>query len=131
MGMFKQMKDLKAVVSAAPTMIEQGQQMAANAQAMQAAQMQQMQQAMAYQQQVAQPLSPETLAPINGVDLPTYAWVGKRVAEQGYDQSLCHGFAAQKGISAADWDAAAAGWTARMTATPAVGPEFRRHYDVA
>lgn len=131
MGMFKQMKDLKATVAAAPGMIAQGQQMAANAQAMQAAQMAQMQQAMAQQQAAAQPLSAEALAPINGVDLPTYAWVAKRVAGHGYDQSFCHQYAAQKGISAADWDASAAGWSARMQATPALGQEFRRHYDVA
>ena len=131
MGMLKNMKDLKATVAAAPGMIDQAQVMAANAQAMQAAQMQQMQQAMAYQQSAAQPLPAEALAPINGVDLPTYAWVGKRVAAHNYDQSFCHTYATQKGISDADWAAAAAGWTARMQQYPALGQEFRRHYDVA
>jgi len=131
MGFLKNMKDMKATVAAAPGMIAQGQQMAANAQAMQAAQMAQMQQAMAHQQAVAQPLPADVLTPINGVDLPTYAWVSKRIAAHGYDQSFCHQYAAQKGISAADWDAGAAGWTARMTSTPALGQEFRRHYDVA
>ena len=51
MGFLKGMKDMKATVAAAPGMIDQAQQMAASAQAMQAAQMQQM---MA-QQQVAAP----------------------------------------------------------------------------
>ncbi|MDO9175727.1 MAG: hypothetical protein Q7V62_13050 [Actinomycetota bacterium] len=136
MGFLKQMKDMKTMVAAAPGMIEQGQQIAANAQAMQAAQMNQMQmgqmqQAMAYQQQVGQPIAAEHLAPIAGVDLPTYSWVAKQVANSGYNQSLAAGFAAQRGIAAADWDAAAAGWSARMTSVPAIGPEFRRHYDVA
>ena len=137
MGLFKSIKDMKDMVSAAPGLIDQSQQMAASAQAMQAAQMQQMgqmgqmQQAMAYNQQVGQAIPAEQLSPINGVDMPTYAWVAKRVAEQGYNQSLATGFAAQRGITAADWDAAAAGWSSRMTAVPAMGPEFRRHYDAA
>ena len=131
MGFLKQMKEMKQIVAAAPSMIEQSQQMAANAQAMQAAQMSQMQHAIAYNQQVGQPIAPEHLTPINGVDLPTYAWVGKQVANNGYNQALAVGFAAQRGISAADWEAGAAGWTARMTTVPAIGPEFRRYYDVA
>ena len=104
MGLFKQMKEMKNVVAAAPAMMQQGQALAASAQAMQAAQMGQMQQAIAYNQQV-----------------------GQRAATDHF----AAGFAAQRGISAADWEAAAAGWTARMTAVPAIGPEFRRYYDVA
>ena len=71
MGLFKGMKDLKAVVAAAPAMMEQGQAMAANAQAMQAAQMAQMQQSIAQQEQMAQPIAAEHLQPIAVVDLPT------------------------------------------------------------
>ena len=135
MGFLKQMKDMKAVVAAAPGMIQQGQEMAANASAYQAAQANQMQHAMAMQQQAAAPyaipVTAEHLAPINGVDLPTYSWVAKQVANNGYNQSLSAGFAAQRGISAADWDAAGAGWSTRMTQVPSLGAEFRRHYDVA
>ena len=131
MWFIKQMKDMKTLVGAAPAMIQQGQEMAANAQLMQAAQMGQMQQAMAYHQQLGQPIAPEHLAPINGVDLPTYAWVAKQVANSGYNQALATGFAAQRGVGAADWEAAAAGWSARMTSVPVLGTEFRRHYDVA
>ena len=29
------------------------------------------------------------------------------------------------------WDAAAAGWSARMVAVPVLGTEFRRHYDAS
>jgi hypothetical protein len=128
MGLFKGIKDMKTTVAAAPGMIDQAQQMAANAQVMQA---QMMQQAAAQQQVMNQPLPPEALTPINGVDLPTYAWVAKRVADHNYDQSFSHQYAAQKGITGADWDAAAAGWTARMQQYPGMGAEFRRHYDVA
>lgn len=131
MGLFKSVRDMKDMVAAAPSMMAQGQQLAANAQAMQAAQMGQMQQAMAYNQQLGQPIAAEHLTPINGVDLPSYAWVAKQLSHHGYNQALAPDFAAQRGISAADWEAAAAGWTARMTAVPPLGREFRRHYDVA
>ena len=69
MGLFKQMKEMKNVVAAAPAMMQQGQALAASAQAMQAAQMGQMQQAIAYNQQVGQPIAPEHLTAINGVCL--------------------------------------------------------------
>ena len=135
MGFLKQMKDMKAVVSAAPSMIQQGQQMAANAQAFQAANAVHMQQAMAAQAQAVQqynvPVTAEHLTPINGVDLAAYAWVAKQVANNGYNQSLAAGFAAQRGITAADWDAAAAGWSARMVSAPPLGAEFRRLYDAS
>jgi hypothetical protein len=131
MGLFKGMKDMKAMVSAAPSMMQQTQQLQASAYAMQGAQAGQMQQAIAYNQQVGQPIAAEHLTAIAGVDLPTYAWVAKQVANNNYDQTLATGFAAQRGIGAADWEAAAAGWSGRMTAVPAIGPEFRRHYDVA
>jgi hypothetical protein len=131
MGLLKQMKDLKATVAVAPSMIQQGQAMAANAAAMQHAYAGQMQQAAAYHAAAAQPLPAETLRPINGVDLATYAWVAKRIAEVGYDQSQAPAFAAQKGITGADWDIAAAGWSSRMQSVPALGQEFRRCYDVA
>lgn len=131
MGLFKSMKDMKSAVAAAPGMIQQSQQLAANAAVMQQAYAGQMQQSMAYNAGLAQPLTPEQLAPINGVDLPTYAWVGKRLAGVGYDQAQAPAFAAQRGIAAADWEAAAAGWTARMQQVPALGQEFRRHYDAA
>jgi hypothetical protein len=131
MGLFKQMKEMTQVVAAAPSMIQQGQAMAANAQAFQAAQMSQMQQAVAQQQAMQQPIAADQLTPISGIDLPTYAWVAKQVANNGYNQALAAGFAAQRGFSSTDWDSAAAGWSARMVAVPAIGPEFRRYYDVA
>lgn len=131
MGLFKQMKDMKATVAAAPALIQQGQQMAMSAASMQQAYAGQMQQAMTYQAAAAQPLSADVLTPICGVDLPTYAWVAKQLASVGYDQSQAPAFAATKGISSADWDTAANGWSSRMQQVPALGQEFRRHYDAA
>lgn len=131
MGFMQQMKDLKATVAAAPTMIQQSQEMAANAQAMQTAYAGQMQQAAQYQAAAAQPLPSTALEAIAGVDLATYAWVSKQVAHAGYDQTVALGAAAQRGIAAAQWQAAAEGWAVRMTTVPGLGTEFRRLYDAA
>jgi len=130
MGLFKQMKDMKQAVAAAPGMIEQAQQLAANAQVYQQAHLAQAGQAMAFQQQVAQPVDAGQLVPIAGVDLPTYAWVVKQIAAHGYNQALLPSFAAQKGISASDWQAAMDGWGERIN-DPALAREFRRHYDAS
>lgn len=133
MGFFKQMKDMKAMVTAAPGLVQQGQELAAEAQrfSMAASTQAQMAQAQAYAATAGQPLSEASLAPIQGVDMGTYAWVAKQVAKNGYDQSLAAGFAAQRSIGAADWDVAANGWSTRMQAEPALGREFRRHFDAA
>ncbi len=135
MGFMKQMKDLKATVAAAPTMIQQSQELAANAQQMQmayAAQAQRAGQFSAGQFQAGAAALPATaLAPIEGVDLATYAWVSKQVAHAGYDQTVAPGAAAQKGIAASQWQAAAEGWAARMTTVPGLGTEFRRLFDAA
>ena len=131
MGFMKQMKDLKATVAAAPTMIQQSQEMAANAQAMQVAYAGQMQQAAQFQAATAQPLPTSALEAIHGVDLATYAWVSKQVALAGYDQTVATGAAAQRGIGAGQWQAAAEGWATRMTSVPGLGTEFRRLYDAA
>jgi hypothetical protein len=133
MGIFKQFKDLNKGLAAAPGLIEQAQQLGASAQAMQqanAAHAAQAAQAMAFQQQVAQPVNADLLAPIAGVDLPTYAWVVKQIAPLGYDQSLLPGFAAQRGIGAQQWQQAMDGWGARIN-DPALAREFRRHYDAS
>lgn len=131
MGLFKQMKDMKTMVDAAPGLIQQSQAMAAQAQAYQAQAVQAAQFQAAQAAAVPAAIDPAALAPINGVDLPTYAWVSKRVADAGYDQSVAPGFAAQRGIAAADWTAAVDGWATRMQAVPALGREFRRHFDAA
>jgi len=131
MGLFKQMKDMKAMVGAAPGLFQQGQEMTANAHAMQSAQMAQAAQMQQNAHPAASAIGAEHLVAISGVDLATYSWVSKQVANSGYNQALAPGFAAQRGISSTDWDAAAAGWGARMTNVPGLGAEFRRHFDVS
>lgn len=131
MGLFKGMKDMKQMVKDAPGMVEQAQQMAANAQAMQAAQMQAAQMQGGVPVGMGGTLTPADLEPIAGVDLVTYAQICKAIVPLNYDQSALPGLAAARGIDGASWQAAVDGWSARMTANPAVGTEFRRHYDAA
>jgi hypothetical protein len=132
--MFKQFKDMKDMVAAAPGMVEQAQQLGAQAQQMAAAQQAAaQQQMMAAQQAMAGaagggvPSGPD-FEPISGVSLETYAAVSKGVAAFGYDQSKLPEIAASHGVAAADWDSAAAGWAARIRSNPAVGQRFNALY---
>jgi len=124
MGFFKQIKDMKATVAAAPEMIEQAQEMAANAQAMAAAQQ-------AAAQQAAQPAAPAVgpdFEPIAGVSLELYAEISKSLATVNYDQSQGPALAAARGVSPENWQAAVDGWNARMRTNPAVGQRFNALY---
>ena len=108
MGFFKQMKDMKEAVAAAPGLIEQSQQMANSAQINQAQMMAQQQavmaQAQAHQQAAAGNLQaqPGGLDAIAGVSLQQYAvlrggdrggWEGQRQAgaEAGVPRELLRG----------------------------------------
>jgi hypothetical protein len=134
MGFFKQAKEAKDVVNAMPGMMQQAQQMAANAQQMTAQGMAQqqavMQQAMAHQAAAAGQLAPQPggLDPIAGVDLNTYARIVKAIAPMNYDQSLLPGIAASHGIDSARWQQAHDGWNARIQADPAVARAFSDVY---
>lgn len=119
MGLFKQMKDLKETVEAAPAMVDQAMQLKAQAEQMQAAQQAQaqaaMQQAAAASAAIpAAPVAGGDFEPIAGVSLELYAEVSRELAGHGYDQSAAAGIAAAKGISADSWQAAMDGWNARM-----------------
>ncbi|HEY2804199.1 MAG TPA: hypothetical protein VGJ67_09830 [Actinomycetota bacterium] len=125
MGLFKQIKDMKQTVAAAPEMVEQAQQMAANAQQMQAQQAAAAQQAS--QQEAAGATGPD-YEPISGVSLEQFAEVSKGLAEVNYDQSQAPAIAATKGISGESWQAAVDGWNARIKANPAVAKRFNALY---
>ena len=134
MGLFKQMKDMKEAVAAAPGLIDQSQQMAASSQAMQAQMMAQQQavmaQAQAHQQAAAGNLQaqPGGLDPIAGVSLQQYAVIVKAIAPLNYDQSALPGIAASHGIDGASWQQAHDGWNARIQADPAVARAFSDIY---
>jgi len=133
MGFFKQVKDMKNMVHEAPGLISQSTELAANAQAMAAAQQQAAAQAMAAAQAPATPAGVPAptegdFAPVAGVTIEVYAAISKSFAEVGYDQTKGPELAARKGVSAEDWEAALAGWNARITANPAVASRFNALY---
>jgi hypothetical protein len=134
-GFFKQMKDMKDLVNAAPGLVEQAQQMGAQAQQMAAAQHAAAQARMAqygagqpgaFGQQAA-PAGPD-FEPIEGVTLEQFAAVGKGVAAYNYDGSRLPEIAASKGIPAAAWETASRGWNDRMLANPAVAQRYNQLY---
>jgi hypothetical protein len=129
MGIIKGLKDMKATVAAAPEMINQAQQLGANAQAMAA---QQQAAAAAYQQQAAYgtpgAATGPDFEPIAGVSLELYAEISRGLAAVNYDQSRAPEIAASHGVNATDWATAVDGWNARMHSNPAVGQRFNALY---
>src|ERR1700733_4674315 len=128
MGIFKQMKDMKDMVSAAPGLIEQAQQMGAAQQAAAQARMAQYGggQPGAFGQQAA-PAGPD-FEPIDGVTLEQFAAVGKAVAAYNYDGTKLPGIAASMGIPGPAWESASRGWNERMMANAAVAPRYNQLY---
>jgi hypothetical protein len=134
MGLFKQMKDMKDAVKAAPGLVDQAQQMAATAQQFQTQAMAQQQsvmgQAVAHQMAASGQLQPQAggLDAIAGVDINLYATIVKAIAPLGYDQSLLPGIAASHGVPADAWQAAHDGWNGRIQNDPAVARAFSDVY---
>lgn len=147
MGMLKRMKDMKEMVNAAPGMIEQAQQLGAQAQQMAAAQQAaaqaQMGQAQMGQAQMGQglgqfgglPATQPGLAPtgpdfdpIAGVSLEEFAAVSKGSAAFNYDQTKLPEIAASRGIPAFNWDEATKGWNGRIQANPSVAQRYNQLY---
>jgi hypothetical protein len=131
MGLFKQMKEMKDMVHAAPGMIDQANQMSANAQGMAAAQQQAgYQQAAAAQAAAAGALQPQPggLDAIAGVTIQQYAVIVKAIAPLNYDQSALPGIAASHGVDSISWQQAHDGWNARIQSDPAVARAFSDIY---
>ena len=132
MGIFKQLRDAKDMINAAPGMVSQAQEMAAQAQQMAAAQQAAMQAQMGQMGQPgaaagAPPVGPD-FEPIAGVALDQYAAVSKGVAAYNYDQSKLVEIAASRGIPAPAWEAAFTGWNERIKRNPAVAKHFNTLY---
>jgi hypothetical protein len=125
-GIFKQLKDMKGTVAAAPGMIDQAQQLSVAAQT-QAAVMQ-AQTAQAGGAAPAGPAEGPDFEPIAGVSLELYTEISKSLATVNYDQTKGPEMAAKKGVVAADWQAAVDGWNARMKANQAVAKRFNALY---
>ncbi|MEO7093956.1 MAG: hypothetical protein ABI175_11945 [Polyangiales bacterium] len=66
-------------------------------------------------------------SPINGISLERYAELGADVSDFVSDKEKCAEIVAAKGVSRADWDAAVAGWTARMQDMSLMGAVAMRY----
>lgn len=130
MGLFKSMKDMKDMVSAAPGLIESAEKLQAQAQAQQAAAQQAGGQGYVDAVNVAAHGEPtaEALEPIAGVDLETYAKIVKGITAFGNDVNKLPEIAATHGVSATDWATAQAGWGERIQNDRALGTKFNSLY---
>jgi hypothetical protein len=71
-------------------------------------------------------------APIEGIDLATYAKVAKAGQAAGVtDEAGMAAVAQQQGLDPAAWGAASKGWIERMGQNMAVGQRFRQHLDAS
>ena len=127
MGFLKQMKDMKAMVAAAPDLIDQSNQLSANARTVAEAQ-----QAAALASLPPAPtavaVADADLAPIAGVSLELYAEISRSFAEVGYDQARGPELAGRKGVAPDAWALAVDGWNARIAAVPTVAARFNALY---
>ena len=131
MGMFKQMKDMKTMVQAAPGMVAEAQQMQAQAQQMQAAQ------AAATPGMVGgmpAPIAPDDpiLAPIAGIDLPRYAQLSKAVGVHGLkNQEQIDDYMTRAGHSPEAWQQAYDGWNERFKANMSLSTLYAQYFNAA
>jgi hypothetical protein len=127
MGMFTSLKQMKAMVAEAPQMVANANELAAATQGMAQQSAFGVPQAPTVESTAATAVGPD-FEPIAGVSMEAYAAVCREVAAAGYDQSRAVPLAAARGIAAADWEAAVAGWQARMQQNLAVGQRFNALY---
>lgn len=130
MGLFKQMKDLKTTVAAAPGMIDQAQQLQANAAQFQAAQAQAVAagQVPGVMGGVGGPVDAAMLEPIAGISLEEYARISKVIGTRQLDQSGIEGYVISQGHGTADWQAAYDGWNQRFKGNTALAVHFGNLY---
>ena len=125
MGLFKQMKQMREVVAEAPDLIR-------DAQALQEAQQaQQAQSAQFAAQPMATPAAgtaPASVEPIAGVSLEAYATVSRAIIDRGAGFDVAAAVAAEHGVDAASWAAAAAGWNERLRTDLALAQRFNNQW---
>ncbi|MBO4208121.1 hypothetical protein [Micromonospora echinofusca] len=142
MGLFKQLKDMKNVVGAAPAMIAEARALQQQAYQTQAAAGhyaapaagQYGHPAMAgvgVPQPADIPPGDLRLAPIEGVSLELYAQVSKAAATHRLDEAGMARYAATLGADPVTWPAAIDGWNARMRGDMQLATQFGRLYQNA
>lgn len=125
MGLFKDLKNMKDTVHAAPDMIREAQSLGAQAQAYG--------QAVAATPGIGTPgvVTPAELEPIAGMSLQQYAQFAKTVGEKRLDQAGTEALVSQHGFAPEDWQAAYDGWNARMKVNMALSTQFGQLYQSA
>jgi len=135
--MFRQIKEMKAMLEGTPPKVEQAQLMGPQAQ--QLAMAQAVRQAQGVRQARADGTptgyakggyaqADGTDEPIAGVSLEQYAAISRCAAAFGHDPAKMAEFAAARGFSELAWRAAVAGWNARLRADAAVARRFNLRY---
>ena len=130
MGLFKQMKDMKTMVDAAPAMVDQAMALGAQGQQMAAAQ----QSAMGPVGSMPAPVDPTDpmMAPIAGIDLARYAQVSKAIAHYGLrTQDQIDDYVVRAGHTLDDWQQASDGWNARFKSNTGLSMMYAEHYGAA
>lgn len=133
MGLFKQMKDMKTMVEAAPALVAQAQQVGAQVQAMHAANAQAMG-SMGMPGGMPGTIDPAdpALAPIAGIDLARYAQISKAIGQrQLTTQEQIDDLVRSCGFTPEAWRTAYEGWNARFTGNMALSTLYAQHYSAA
>ena len=144
MGLFKDLKNMKDTVHAAPDMIRQAQVLGAQAQALGAAQAASPQETTAQRpdgsgawsrpgNMVGAPgvVTAAELEPIAGVSLERYAQLAKAIGERHLDQAGIEDLARSQGLTPEAWQQAYDGWNARMKVNLALSTQFGQLYQQA
>lgn len=128
----KSIKDMKTMVGAAPGLIEQANQLQAQAQQMQEANAATAAQSQAMMTGTTIPPGDPRLEPIAGVTLEKYAEVSKAAALQGADEAGFVGLALARGVVSPEaWVEAYQGWNARMQGDMQLATQFGHLYQAA
>jgi len=125
MNLFKPFSDMAKMVNAAPGLIQQANELQAQA----AVYQQQMaaQNEQAIRSMTAQP-DPQHLGPIAGVDLELYTRIVKTIGTGGYDEARLAATAGAYGVSPEAWREAQAGWGSRIQVDRGLGRRFNELY---
>ena len=131
--MFRQIKEMKAMLEGSPEMVEQVQEIGTQALRLAVAQ-----EAVAAARQAdgtrtgyaegGYAQSGGSDEAIAGVSLEQYAAISKYAAAFGHDPAKMAEFAEARGISELAWRTAVAGWNARLRAEAAVARQFNLRY---
>ena len=129
--MFRQIKEMKAMLEGAPNVVEPAQPMGPQAWRLAATQAVRQAQADGTRTGYAEAGYAQAGAedePIAGVSLEQYAAISKCAAAFGHDPAKMAEFAAGRGITEVAWHTAVAGWNARLRADAAVARRFNLRY---